>query len=302
MKPALTFEEQLSHLINEKKLRVKNKNNVLRILSEQNYYRLSGYWKFFLNQDDIFFDNINFEKIYEIYEFDKIMRNHIIEIIIDIELYFKTRLSYYLAHKYGPLGYLDKENFDNRKQDQHEKLLEMIENIKSSLPNNPIIKHHQVQYDGNIPIWALVEFITFGATSKLFSIMKDKDQKEFTRSAYKNISHIHLNSFIHSLTTLRNTCCHFQRLYKAIPIIKAGSYSVDYDKYNSDDVIVKNSISYSIFIALMLTPSKDMCDAFINKVLVDMNICHINPYDYGMKDGWEELFRFCSCRCINNTF
>lgn len=59
IKPALTFNQQLDHLINDKGLIVNNYDNALSILKHENYYRLSGYMIDFLDKNDNFIDNIS---------------------------------------------------------------------------------------------------------------------------------------------------------------------------------------------------------------------------------------------------
>lgn len=43
LKPSLTYDEQVDHLINEHNLTISNKENAKKILATVNYYRLSGY-------------------------------------------------------------------------------------------------------------------------------------------------------------------------------------------------------------------------------------------------------------------
>ena len=54
IKPALTFNQQLDHLINDKGLIVNNYDNALSILKHENYYRLSGYMIDFLDKKRLF--------------------------------------------------------------------------------------------------------------------------------------------------------------------------------------------------------------------------------------------------------
>ena len=75
IKPALTFNQQLDHLINDKGLIVNNYDNALSILKHENYYRLSGYMIDFLDKSDNFIDNISFEDIYNVYKTDKEIRS-----------------------------------------------------------------------------------------------------------------------------------------------------------------------------------------------------------------------------------
>ena len=299
MKEPMKFDEQLNHLVIDKKLKVNNTDNALQILKQHNYYRLSGYWKFFLDADDFFDERTSFEKIYEIYKFDRFLRSQLIEVITDIEVYFKTQLAYYLGNKYGAIGYLNSENFDEKKIDSHKKFIDTVENINLTKKDNPIVKHHATKYDGNIPVWALVELVSFGSVSKLYSLLNTHDQKEFCKMAYKNINHLQLDSFIHAVTALRNTCCHFQRLYKYKPSIRAKKYTFDLNDVDSYNVVNFDYVGYSMFIALLLLPSKSTGFKFIKHVTKYMKINVIDPRDYGMYKGWAKLFRVCIGYCVN---
>ena len=55
--------------------------------------------------------------------------------------------------------------------------LNSVEDFKAKNKNNPIIKHHNLNYSGDIPIWALVELLSFGSTSKLYTMLTTKDKK-----------------------------------------------------------------------------------------------------------------------------
>ena len=76
-------------------------------LNHVNYYRFSGYFlPFQVNGHGPLFSNIKFERLKAIYEFDEQLRNLIAGTIDEIEIYLRTQLSYYHAHKYGEEGYM----------------------------------------------------------------------------------------------------------------------------------------------------------------------------------------------------
>ena len=64
IKPALTFNQQLDHLINDKGLIVNNYDNALSILKHENYYRLSGYMIDFIRKNSIDF-SVSFYNYHE---------------------------------------------------------------------------------------------------------------------------------------------------------------------------------------------------------------------------------------------
>ncbi|MEX1030185.1 MAG: Abi family protein [Paenibacillaceae bacterium] len=77
-----------------------------------------------------------------LYEFDRKFRYIIMEMVEQVEIAFRTHISYYIAHTYGPLGHLDTEHFEN-----HEVfLVELDKEIKRS--QEIFVKHHIKKYEG----------------------------------------------------------------------------------------------------------------------------------------------------------
>lgn len=199
LKPALTFEEQLDHLITDKKLKVNNKSNALSILKHENYYRLSGYMIDFLDDSDKFLSGVTFEKIYNIYKTDKEIRSVLFELINDIEVYLKTQVANYFSLTYGPDGYHNPYNFNNKSNDEYSVIINLLKkcnDISKHNPENLIVKHHNEKYKGFMPLWALVELMSFGTISKFFSVMKTADKKGVCRTGYHDITYDKLEKFL----------------------------------------------------------------------------------------------------------
>ena len=64
-KPFLSIDDQLDLLI-KRGLIVSDRNNALNILNRTNYYRFSAY-SLTLRKDNVFYPNITFDNIYEIF-------------------------------------------------------------------------------------------------------------------------------------------------------------------------------------------------------------------------------------------
>lgn len=162
IKPVLTFNQQLDHLINDKGLIVNNYDNALSILKHENYYRLSGYMIDFLDKNDNFIDNISFEDIYNVYKTDKEIRSTLFELINDIEVYLKTQLANYFSLTYGPVGYLDPSNFNFKNHQEYIDIIDFLKRcgeVNKRNASSLIIQHHNNKYNGFVPVWALVELI-----------------------------------------------------------------------------------------------------------------------------------------------
>ncbi|WP_028988014.1 Abi family protein [Thermicanus aegyptius] len=208
IKQPTTFEQQIE-ILRSRGLIVNDEEFAINVLKTTNYYRLTAY-TLPLKKDDKFYQGITFEHIYKIYQFDAELRLLLMSIFEQIEIAFRTHTAYLIAHKYGPLGYRDKNNF--RYPKNHSKfLMELDENIKNS--KELFISHHFNKYGGRIPIWVAVEVLTFGLLSKLFNIMKVKDQKIISRDYYNGIHPSEISSWLYAIATVRNRCAHYSRLY-----------------------------------------------------------------------------------------
>ena len=113
LKPALTYIQQVKRLKTVHNLTISDEKAAIRILQNVNYYRLSAYGiglKKDSNHEE-YRDDITLEHIFRLYCFDSEFRNDIIHIVEQLEIQLKTQISYHLATKYGPEGYMDVTNF-----------------------------------------------------------------------------------------------------------------------------------------------------------------------------------------------
>ena len=116
-----------------------------------------------------------------------------------IEIAFRTQIAHVLAHKYGPLGYLESTNFDN--PDLYEELKEKILN-EINKSDEIFIEHHKRKYNNPFPVWVALEVTTFGLLSKIYSNLKTEDKKEIAKNYYNELSHRHIQSWIHTLSVV----------------------------------------------------------------------------------------------------
>jgi len=110
----------------------------LDILSRLNYYRLSAYLLPYKRGEKESYDGVTFEKIYNIYDFDRRLSNLLLTTLEDIELTLRTKLAYFHAHKYGALGYMNASNFNTRHR--HDKFLDELNMLIGKNRDNPFCK------------------------------------------------------------------------------------------------------------------------------------------------------------------
>jgi abortive infection bacteriophage resistance protein len=110
VKAATSYDEQLE-LLRQRGLVILNTPKAKEILSYLNYYTFTGYLHGFKVDAYQYQVGISFERITRIIEFDRRFRSILMYAVEMIEHALKTKVTYNYAHCYGPLGYLEVDNF-----------------------------------------------------------------------------------------------------------------------------------------------------------------------------------------------
>lgn len=217
------YEEQLQKL-KDRGCIINDDKKCISILESVNYYRFSAYFLPFKQSNGSYINGTSFEKVFNIYEFDRKLHTILFNALEEIEIFIRAKIAYYHAHKYGALGYLDETNFYNKNSNQkhinkkieyHKKF---INNFQREIKSNKkvlFVKHHIDNYNSSFPIWVATEIFTFGMLSTFFANFKLEDQKILAKDIY-NITAYKLESWLRCCTDLRNICAHYGRLYYRI--------------------------------------------------------------------------------------
>jgi abortive infection bacteriophage resistance protein len=209
IKPPTTFKQQIEKLRSRGCI-IKDEEQAVEILSKVNYYRLTAYFLPFKQANETYYAGTEFFTVYQIYEFDRKIRSLLFSAIEEIEINLRSTLAYYHAQKYGALGYLDNKNYYPKHN--HTIFLARIDDEKKKRYKEPFVKHHMNKYNGNFPIWAMIELFTFTTLSHFYADLIVEDQKYIARKFY-NTHNKTLRSWLKCSTDLRNFCAHFGRLY-----------------------------------------------------------------------------------------
>jgi len=217
------------------------------VLSKISYYRLSAYFLPFRTPSGTYKAGTSFAKVYALYEFDRKLRHLVFSATGELEIFLRSQLSYYHAHKYGSDGYLNPTNFNSRHN--HERFVVRINEVIDGNSKAAFVSHHLTKYDGRFPLWALTELFTFGMLSYFYADMHTADQKRIAHDIL-GVTVPEAKSWLYCCTYLRNLCAHYGRLYfrvfGAAPAPIAG---------------VKSSDKRSLFAAIMalraLYPDRD---------------------------------------------
>ncbi len=279
IKTPTTFEEQLD-ILQARGMQVEDRQKALEVLSRINYYRLSAYMLTFKLEDN-FEDGVTFNRIYDLYEFDKRLRNMIVGVLETIEVTFRNHISYLIAHKYGAIGHLDVENFRNAAY--HEDMIRQIES-EINRSNEIFIQHHKDKYDGVFPVWVSIEVTSFTLLSKIYSNLKNEDQSKIAKEHY-GIPYVYIRNWIYVLTMVRNTCAHYGRLYN-----KGLTIKFKLDKSDLDRGLKNDTIFTAIYLMGKLTKDEIEWRSFVInlKGLIE-KYEKIDISLMGFPDDWEEL-------------
>ncbi|EHJ51970.1 Abi-like protein [Streptococcus macacae NCTC 11558] len=206
-----TFEEQVAKLVEHGCENITSEEYAINILKRINYYRLTAYFLPFRDEKTQKYNNnkISLEKVYSLYQFDSELRLLLMEYLEDIELYFRTQIAYHHANQYGALAYKNSQNFN--KFHKHEEFMENLEKELSYRRKDPVYKHHQLKYDGEFPLWVLVEFFSFGMTSKFYADSLNDIQSIIAQDLKLKTTQV--RTYLEVAVVLRNYCAHYGRLY-----------------------------------------------------------------------------------------
>lgn len=188
-----------------------------KVLQHEGYYNLiNGYNKLFLITkfpDDKYKPGTTIEEIFALYDFDKKLRNIVFKYILSVERNIKNLLAYSFSKEYGHDNYMLYNNFDTQKKDANKNITAVISDFQhqiSSRYSDPVISHYLKNY-GYIPLWVMNNILTFGQISKFYSILKQRDRQQVSRTFH--IQDNQLESILYYLSSVRNFCAHGNRLY-----------------------------------------------------------------------------------------
>ncbi|URL01038.1 Abi family protein [Avibacterium sp. 20-126] len=227
-KPFCEYNEMLS-LLNQRKMKFKDKTYALKKLSQIGYYRLSGFWYVARQQSgniltEDFISGTYFESICELYIFDKKLRILLLDIIERIEIHIRNIIAHELG-RIDPLAYQYAYFIDKSQRSRHQQwLADLDKKVKRS--QDDFILHY-VNQGKPIPFWVIVNVWDFGSLSKYYSLLDKTHQDTIVK--YFNIDRATFGNWLQQLNYLRNCAAHhnrvWNRLFSSDIVIPTGSES-----------------------------------------------------------------------------
>lgn len=278
----MTIDEQIENL-KSLGLIIEDEEYAKKILNDISYFRLIKAYSLNLkDKNSTYSDNVTFEHIVELYLFNANFRQIIFPQIEKIEINTRCRIGNYFANKYGVLAYKDSANFENEKY--HKTFLDDIDEELRRNSKAPFVKNFRDNYDGGeLPIYALVEIFSFGTLSKFYKNMKNSDKKAIAQKF--GVGYTYLESWLESISYVRNICVHYGRLYNA----KLSKTPKMYNQYR--EAGIGNNRIFGILLCMMqLLKGDKNWILFVDEI--EMLIEKYEGIDIktmGFPENWKEL-------------
>lgn len=199
-------------LLKQRGLIVKDPTSAENFFSCVSYYRFSAYCLPFENTRHKFNENVSFEQIKNLYEFDRLLRFQTGKALKLIEIAIRTAVINKLSLKYND-AFIHEQPSRFYDKNKHKAWLESVhEEISKS--KETFTEHYKSNYNGfpRLPIWMAIEVISFGDLSRMIASLQKEDQimiaKHFN---FKN--HRIFTTWVHTFTYIRNICAHHARLW-----------------------------------------------------------------------------------------
>lgn len=258
------------------------------------FYRLRGYsFQLYDNSTKQYVKGTKFEDVLQLYRFDQKLSDLLFSMISKIEVALRVRLvEALLVHKEAlilqdPSVFDDKKNYWNN-----------MSTIASEIArsNDVFIKHNFDKHNGDIPIWAVVEVLSFGTLSKIIKNLKTGSGSAYSilASNYKYLSRKSnlvspskktFTSWVKSVAVLRNMCAHNSRIYNRT--IHTTPEILDVDKIIP---VPSHNGLYQILLAMKyLRPSDNEWILFERQLenLIQCNATVINPTAMNLPKDWK---------------
>lgn len=215
MKPFLPVEQQVEKLqANGLTVGGDDRAPAQQLLLDHNYYRLSGYFRYFQvdprSGKNRFTTEATFDRIRTAYELDLQLVEHLRRGLAEFEVVFRSRLAYYIAKSSGPDSYLAERIYADQNGARSRLLNDISRDLKQS--EERFVRHHD-QLGETLPVWAAVEVMSLGTTSKMYGLVLDSEGVFKPVAARFGISHRASRPIFRSMTVLRNVCAHHSRIW-----------------------------------------------------------------------------------------
>lgn len=227
LKSSLSWDEQVALMVG-RGLVVADESACADFLAATNYYRFSGYARYFQTAphlgDDDFRPGITFDEIRAVYDADEALRIALVRPLAQVELMLRSHVARVIADEHGAYGRYLQESFYTDVRDREPTVASCLRDIERSMDRH-ILRYQGIGVDrtdySELPVWSAVEAWSFGTLSK---VIERGGQGTLADDVAKStgIAKAGFPSRVRALVYLRNRCAHHSRLWHH-SVLDAGS-------------------------------------------------------------------------------
>ena len=217
IKPFLSYEEQIQNLTEKKGLIINDIPEAIKALEDISYYALIGGYKniFYNPMTRKYNTGTTFDDILAIYYFDHALRRLFFSYICLIEEKLRSHISYHFVEAYGEEQetYLTPDNYANTRRNRSDisGLIRILSHIALQDRQHDSVVYQRTTYN-NVPLWTTVSILTFGQSSKMYSLLQPSVKAKVSHH-FEHVTERELIQHIRFLTDMRNVCAHNERLF-----------------------------------------------------------------------------------------
>lgn len=233
-KPFLTIEQQIK-LLESRGMKI-DKTAESTLIREGYYAIVNGYKEPFIDKeatnnakDDRYIQGTTFEHLHILFDVDRTMRECTFPLLIRAETTLRTIISYRFCERYPQEdAYLHDYVYCGKQQyfkpDSYQKNVDKLKAHLTRAHDNTVYPHDFIQHYldkyGHVPLWVLVNVLTFGNISNLYSLLPRSLRNAICKTianeqGIKFIKENELRLHIETLVDFRNVCAHDDRFYCA---------------------------------------------------------------------------------------
>lgn len=303
----LNIEDQISlmkkYVVFVKKVRMN------RFLLYTGYFRASRYGKFLLSYTSILGEKPKQDLLFNLYEFDVMLREVLMKYCKKAEIQFKSNLSNSISIKTGSSTFYLNENYytsskgendkskRNLNKKKYPKFIKDLKEKESKLRKNKLkypelkeYRHGGTRSSYKIPSWAAFSYFDFGTIVMIYSYLKGDLRKEvlaygYSKNRYDKAVTKEVDTWLDAIRNLRNVCAHNNIL------VGRTSSVVLFENIDTGLAGCKDTDLFSRLYALKkILKSEDIellkkdLNAIIKKSKIDIYLFNILPRN------WEELY------------
>jgi abortive infection bacteriophage resistance protein len=289
-KPPLSISDQIA-LLESRGLKIPNRPRTKHYLQHISYYRLRAYTHSFQDNSSVnhpFIVEMTFDEIIELYIFDRELRLLLMDAIERIEIAIRTQIIYEFSMRYDSHWFMDERKFINRHQFKRD--FESLER-EVNRSTETFIRHYKDKYatPPMPPAWMSLEVTSFGLLSKFYENLKSDVAKKNVAKHFGLGKPIVLESWLHSISFIRNIVAHHGRLWNRVVTKRPMNPRVTHNTWLEDVTVPENKLYFSLCCIQYLLKTVNPTNSFNKRLaeLLSKNSKIVNIHDMGFPVNWE---------------